>query len=189
MVLRPRQPQQGPSSASLLDENYRESVRRSIEYLRRTSKIGPENGSAAFQSWKRMHSASLAAAADRYAARSPAVPPQQQQQGREPFAGGKYDGGLHHGRYNNNRPVDYVDEQTDEQQQQQQRRGEALRVVQQQQPRAEGHHQNRGRLLLIIDVQSRRGAVEEVSCREGDNCFDLARGFIVRRVAPVSPYV
>ncbi|CBJ28650.1 hypothetical protein Esi_0117_0009 [Ectocarpus siliculosus] len=34
--------------------------------------------------------------------------------------------------------------------------------------------------MLIIDVQSRRGAVEEVYVRDGDNAFDLARGFIIQ---------
>lgn len=164
-----RQPQQivSPSGATR-HENYRESVRRSIEYLRRTSQLGPENGSAAFLSWKRMHSSTIAAAADRYAAKRPIVA--QLQQDREPVAGGR----LHHERRYNHGDVDDVDKQADVEQQQQQ-----------QQPLSKRHQYNRGRLLLIIDVQSRRGAVEEVSCHEGDNCFDLARGFITRRVQPV----
>lgn len=40
--------------------------------------------------------------------------------------------------------------------------------------------QKRGRLLLIIDVQSNRGAVEEVHVRTGDSAFLLARGFVAR---------
>lgn len=173
-----RQPQQRTSPrAASLDEKSRERVRRSIEYLRQTSQFGPENGSAAYLSWKRAHSSTMAAAPDRYAARAPIL---IQQQVREPMSGGD----LYNGSRYNHRGVDYVDKQAaDEHKQLEQRRQEALREMQQQRPWAERHRW--GRLLLIIDVQSRRGAVEEVSCHEGDNCFDLARGFIIRRVAPV----
>lgn len=47
----------------------------------------------------------------------------------------------------------------------------------------------KGRLMLIIDVQSKRGAVEEVHVRDGDSAYLLAKGFVVRQVKCAGIYV
>lgn len=51
-------------------------------------------------------------------------------------------------------------------------------------PRSKGRNNSnkRGRLLLIIDVRSRQGAVEEIYVRDGDSVYALAEGFIARCV-------
>ena len=136
-------------------------VRRSIEYLRHTSRLGTTTDDTAFLPRKRMHG-TFSVPAGRCAASVPQREGQEVQQPRQdPTACAP--------RY---------DEQATEGQRQQDM---VPLVQQQQQQRWTRENQGRRRIMLIIDVQSRRGAVEEVHCREGDNCFDLARGFIERR--------
>lgn len=162
----PQYPQQGP--CAFPDQN--SPVRQSIEYLRRTSQVGTED-STAFPSGKRTDS-SFPEAAGRHAGPVP-----QQEQEEQSWRGT----GCSSSRFDDN-----VNKELAGWQHQRRNQEDALLQMQQQPqqqqqpPRDKVNPKKRGRLMLIIDVQSKRGAVEEVYCREGDNCFDLAKGFIMR---------
>lgn len=146
-----------PQSCASFDENYRERVRRSIEYLRQTSQVGtalgaalPRNitipGDTRSHGGVKLRCPSLAAR-HREIPRSAIVAEGIGSSGRERGFRAGDDAGV----------------------------GAAAKGLLPWPKR-----QKRGRLLLIIDVQSNRGAIEEVHVRTGDSTFFLARGFVAR---------
>lgn len=149
-----------PQGRAPFDENYRDRVRRSIEYLRQTSQVGTALGAPLPRKSTRpgdntcshddvqLQRSSLAA-------RRREVPRSMLLAGG--IGNGEREKGLH-------------------------RRGDVgvgssdKELLDLPWPRC----QKKGRLLLIIDVQSNHGAVEEVHVRTGDSTFLLARGFVAR---------
>lgn len=148
-----------PQGRAPFDENYRDRVRRSIEYLRQTSQVGtalgaplPRKSTIPGDNTHSHDGVQLSS----LAARRREVPRSML------LAGGIGHGGREKGFHR--RGDVGVARTADE---------GLLRLPW---PRC----QKRGRLLLIIDVQSNRGAVEEVHVRTGDSTFLLARGFVAR---------
>lgn len=149
-----------PQSCAPFDQNYRDRVRRSIEYLRQTSQVGTALGAApprknTIPGDTRSHGGAKLRCPSP-AARRREMPTSAL--AAEGTGSGRRERGFHGGG-----DVSV---------------GAAAQKGLPPWPKC----QKRGRLLLIIDVQSNRGAVEEVHVRTGDSTFLLARGFVARWV-------
>ena len=143
-----------------LDHNYRKRLRRSIEYLRQKNRLGYDDGSSTESRWE-------------WCGGSPTDDETQEHRLRQIK-------GCH------SSPKTLPTDGVYHRHQKAVCPGRIERLVRGQLDthgkhlRSRGRGRKRGRLLLIIDVQSRQGAIEEVYVREGDNVFLLAEAFTIR---------
>lgn len=150
-----------PQTCPPFDENYRDRVRRSIEYLRQTSQVGTELGAALP---RKITIPGDARSHGGVKLQCPSPTARRREVLRSALAVEDTGSGRRESAF---------------------RGGGDARVGATTITRSKGvlpwpKCQKRGRLLLIIDVQSNRGAVEEVHVRTGDSAFLLARGFVAR---------